>query len=177
MKRILIAASIAASLLLAGCGSNGGGTGDAARDRQTQAVDKLSDEADRAVGLPAITNFGQKKFVRDIYERTDKTSTTYAYVQGLDGKLTCFGQGIGYGVPYGTRSTPPESPYMGGIAERGTVTLAQPEPNGLYLPDNASATWWQMVNPDNGKVEVVYLEPTIVIVPFKLRSPAVVVQC
>lgn len=152
-------------------------TVDKARDRQTAAMDTIADQADRAVGMPAMTEFAQKKFVRDIYERTDKASITYVYTQGLDGTLICLGQGIGYGVPYGTRSTPPESPAMYGVAERGTVTLAQPEPNGLYLPDNAEATWYQMLNPETEKIEVVYLEPTVVITPFKLKGPAVEKSC
>lgn len=161
-----------AALLIANDGDCSG-TGDAARDRQTAAVDTMADQADRKIGMPAITNFQQKSFVRDIYERTDRATTTYAYTQGLDGSLTCLGQGIGYGVPYGTRSTPPEdAPYTS-----SNYTLAQPEPNGLYLPDNAEATWWQMLNPETGKIEVVYLEPTIVISPFKIKGPAVSGGC
>lgn len=165
----ILAGVLCAGLLMANDGSC---SGDAARDRQTAAVDRMSDEADRVVGMPAIGNWQQKKFVRDIYERTDRSTTTYAYVQGLDGRLTCFGQGIGYGVPYGTRSTPPEDRV--GMTE---LSLAQPEPNGLYLPDNAAASWWQMLNPETGKVEVVYIEPNVVISPFKINSPAVAAGC
>lgn len=161
-----------AALILA----NDGGCGkvDEARQRQTAAVDKLSNEADRVVGMPALGNWQQKKLVRDIYERTDRATTTYAYVQGMDGRLTCLGQGVGYGVPYGTRSTPPED--LAGI-DRGSTPLAQPEPNGLYLPDNAAASWWQMLNRETGKVEVVYLEPNVVIMPFRLRGPALAADC
>ncbi len=164
--------AVCASLAVVGCGPV-----DEARQRQTAAVDKLSSEADRAVGMPALSQWQQKKLVRDIYERTDRATTTFAYVQGLDGRLTCLGRGIGYGVPYGTRSTPPEdfARYSGGTV--ADFAFAQPEPNGLYLPDNASATWWQMLNPANGKIEVVYLEPTIVIVPFQITGPAVAAAC
>lgn len=165
----LILAPICATLVIANDGSC---SGDAARERQTQAMDVIADQADRAVGMPAMSNFQQKRLVRDIYERTDRATTTYAYVQGLDGRLTCFGQGIGYGVPYGTRATPPEDRY--GMTE---FAVAQPEPNGLYLPDNAAATWWQMLNPETKKVEVVYLEPNMVITPFKLAGPAIVAGC
>lgn len=166
MKKLILAFALIGCLGLAACNS------DPARQRQTAAMDQIADQADRKVGMPAMTVFQQKAFVKDIYERTDRATTTYAYTQGLDGKLTCFGQGIGYGVPYGTRSTPPED-RLGGWE----LTVAQPEPNGLYLPDNASATWWQMLNPDTGKIDVVYLEPTIVISPFKLRGPAIVANC
>lgn len=166
--KIMLGASCAVLLLA----NSGDCSGDPARDRQTDAVDKLSDQADRKIGMPAITNFQQKAFVRDIYERTDRATTTYAYTQGLDGKLTCLGQGVGYGVPYGTRSTPPDDKITG-----YELTLAQPEPNGLYLPDNAEATWWQMLNPRTNKIEVVYLEPTIVITPFRLHGPAVNADC
>lgn len=167
----ILLGTVCAALLLANNGDCSG-SGDAARDRQADAIDAMSDQADRKIGMPAITNFQQKAFVRDIYERTDRATTTYAYTQGLDGTLICLGQGIGYGVPYGTRSTPPEDRY--GMLE---FAVAQPEPNGLYLPDNAEATWWQMLNPETGKIEVVYLEPTIVITPFKLRGPAVEKGC
>lgn len=155
------------SLALAACGPE-----DKARERQTAAMNTIADQADRMVGMPAMKEFAQKKFVRDIYERTDKASTTYVYTQGLDGTLICLGQGIGYGVPYGTRSTPPEEKLW-----NYELTLAQPEPNGLYLPDNAEATWYQMLNPETQKIEVIYLEPTVVITPFKLKGPAVERGC
>lgn len=176
MTRALIAL---AALGLVGCAQ-----GNPAAQRQTEATLKMTNEADRMVGMPAISNFAERKLVRDVLERRDRASTTYAYLQGLDGRLTCLGQGIGYGVPYGAQFTAPRSLQWlratdgdGSTSNATTEVMDQPEPNGLYMPDNASATWWQMLNPSTGRVEVVYLEPSVTVTPFKLSGPIVAADC
>lgn len=103
-------------------------------------------------GLPAITNFYEKRLLKEIYERRDQADfTTYAYTQGLDGKLNCLGQAVGYGVFYPIPLTFRDSTLV---------------PNGLFTPDGMSATWLQLVD-NKGDVHVVYVEPTIVVSPFK----------
>ncbi len=132
--------------------------------------------AAREVGQPAVTNFYEKRLLKDIYERRDQADLgTFAYVQGLNGKLTCLGKAIGYGVPYSTQYVNPERVAVKSH-HYGALALPQPEPNGLFTPDGMSATWLQLVDPQ-GDVHVVYVEPTIVVSPFELSGPAVAAGC
>lgn len=166
------AAALVLSLTLAACDPP---TSDA-DSRQAQATKTLTDQADRTVGMPAIKNFTEKKMARDIYElRDDPNIATYAYVQGLDGKLRCLGRSLGYGLPYSTQFSNPEA-YMQ-RSSGGYLTMPQAEPNGLFTPDGMSATWLNLIDPATGKPSVVYVEPTITVSPIKLTGPAVAGPC
>lgn len=171
MKKIAI---ILPFLALAACGQ-----GPSADREDAKATKMITAQANKAVGgLPAITNFYEKRLLKEIYERRDQANlTTYAYTQGLDGKLTCLGQAIGYGVPYSTQYSNPETDIYGADSDfRRAYPMPQPEPNGLFTPEGMSATWLQLVAPD-GTVQVVYVEPTIVVSPFKMTGPAVAAGC
>jgi len=173
MKKIAII--IASALALASCGKS---TSSPSADQiESDATKKMAAEASRSVGgLPAITNFYEKRLLKEIYERRDQANlTTYAYTQGLDGRLTCLGQAIGYGVPYSTQYSNPQR-LVGRIYQGGAPQMPQPEPNGLFTPEGMSATWLQLVAP-NGDVQVVYVEPTIVVSPFKITGPVVANPC
>jgi hypothetical protein len=181
MRRISMLVLLA-PLMLLGNNNDADGCADSgskADARQRQATRTMTEEADRQTGMPAITNFSERKLVKDIYERRDRATSTYAYMQGLDGKLVCLGRAVGYGVPYGAQMTNPQRP-MGGWdtteSYQGT-TIPQPEPNGLFMPDNADATWIQIVNPETGKVDAVYVEPHLVVSPFRIKGPAVSADC
>jgi hypothetical protein len=141
---------------------------DNATTKESEATRQLADAAATEVGMPAITNFYEKRLLKEIYERRDQANLgTFAYVQGLDGRLTCLGQAIGYGVPYSTQYSNPMS---------WGSNRPQAEPNALFTPEGMSATWLQLVAP-NGDIQVVYVEPTIVVSPFRLSGPAVAANC
>jgi len=179
MRKLIFLPLIALTLVNGGCSE-----GNQAQQRQTQATMKMADEADRQTGMPAITSFSERKLVRDIYERRDRAGPTWAYLQGVDGRLTCLGRAMGYGVPYGAQFTAPKTlQYVRAVDGDGTSSSAtielmdQPEPNGLYMPDSASATWLQLVDPANGKMSVVYIEPNLTVSPFRIRGPIVAADC
>jgi hypothetical protein len=171
MKKTVIAL---ATVALAACSQPQGQSADTI---EKQATEKVTAEAARSVGFPAITNFYEKRLLKEIYERRDQADlTTYAYVQGLDGRLSCLGQAIGYGVPYSTQFSNPVKAYWDHEFQGNVPLLPQPEPNGLFTPDGLSATWLQLVAP-NGDIHVVYVEPTIVVSPFQITGPAVAAGC
>lgn len=162
MKKAIYALALAPLIL-----ANAGGCNEANKKEQ-QATRAITAAAATEVGVPAITNFYEKRLLREIYERRDQADLgTFAYVQGLDGRLTCLGQAIGYGVPYSTQYSNPVE-Y--------TTGKPQAEPNALFTPEGMSATWLQLVAP-NGDIQVVYVEPTIVVSPFRLSGPAVAANC
>lgn len=110
------------------------------------------------VGTPAITNFQEMRLVKQLYELRDTQISTYAYLQSNDGSLRCLGEAIGYGIPYSAQFTNPVN-----INGR-----PQAEPNGLFMPDSASASWIMLFNPETGKASPVYVEPNLVVSQFKL---------
>lgn len=48
--------------------------------------------------------------------------------------------------------------------------MAQADPNGLFMPDAAEGTWILLKDPNGTEVKPVYVEPRIVVSPFKLDS-------
>lgn len=154
------AAVIALLVLLVGCG--GVPTSDSTQAQQTEAQRQ---EAVNQVGMPAITNFAEMRMARDMCELRDNPQATYAYLESMDGSLRCLGEAFGYGLPYGAQfSNPDKIAYVGTY---GVATLPQAEPNGLFMPDNAAATWLMLKGPD-GKLYPVYVEPNVVVSPFPL---------
>lgn len=135
--------------------------------RQRQATEKLVAEADRQVGMPNVMNFQQKKTMKMIYEETDRENLiAYAYIKSdFNGKLIFIGKCVGYGVPFSAQYTNPErvDKYYG-----AGLTLPQPDPNGLFMPTSSSATWLLMLDPETNKPRPVYIEPEIVVSPFKM---------
>jgi hypothetical protein len=138
-------------------------------------TNRLQNEAASQVGLPRVQNFTEKRLATKLAELRDKPNLlTYAYVQGIDGKLTCFGKGIGFGIPYSTQITNPQT-----IEDRyeGDVAIPQAEPNGLYMPDSAAATWYMLIDPATGEASPIYVEPSLTVSTRPLTGPAVSVPC
>ena len=137
---------------------------------QAKATEQLMEEADRQVGMPAITRFTQKKTMRMIQEECDREDLVcYAYFANeMEGKLGDYiGRCIGYGVPFSAQFTNPEKiadSFSGGYA-----ILPQPDPNGLFMPTSSDATWVMLVDPKTKKGRPVYFEPKIIVSPFKLH--------
>ena len=178
MNKLLICA--ASLLALSACGLQP--RGDQATKRQADATRTSMNAADREIGMPRITNFAQRKLLKNAYEDMDQTTLTYVYVQGMDGRFVCLGQSVGYGVSLGTQFTAPIYPqYIRDTSAEGphsgTYELAQPEPNGLYMPESGAATIVNLVDPATGKARTALVEPNVVTSPNKLPASAVAIQC
>lgn len=163
MKKTLCLLTV---LLLAGCDERND-----ADKKQQDAQEKIQSEAVAQVGIPSIKNFREMKMVKDILELRDQNGlTTYTYLYNeMTGKLVFFGETIGYGVPYATQFTSPQKvvrPYSGGSV---VLVVPQADPNGLFTPASAEGTWVLMKDPNSSDVKPVYIEPRIIVSPFKLR--------
>lgn len=146
-----------------------------ADQRQAAAQRQSLDNADREIGMPRIANFAQRKLLKNAYEDMDQTTLTYVYVQSLDGKFVCLGQGLGYGVMGGTQFTAPTVPvYLG---QGGVFDKPQAEPNGLFTPTSGAATIVNLIDPLTGKARTALVEPNVVTIPFKLPASVVNVPC
>lgn len=166
-KQSLITLLTILSFLLSAASCDGKPTADDKMRRQTEMA---MQEANRQVGMPAITNFQERKLAKMIFELRDQADLIcYAYiVNKMTGKLVFLGKSIGFGLPYSVQFTNPER-----IAYRnrgtGVATLPQADPNGLFMPTGLSATWLMLINPKTKKPQPVYIEPEIVVSPFPLH--------
>lgn len=139
-------------------------------------TEKMMNEGNAQVGMPAIKNWQEKKLMKTIYELRDNSKLIrYAYLfNEREGKVGQFlGKCIGYGLPYSTQFSNPEKIVINQQSSTyGSVygTLPQPEPNGLFMPEGLSATWLLLINPKTGKPEPMYIEPAIIVSAFPLHK-------
>lgn len=143
--------------------------------KQQAQQEQLLAEATNAVGMPAIKNFRERRILKDILELRDQEGiVTYTYVfNEMQGKLIFLGETIGYGIPYATQYTNPKKIAARG-ANYGYAIIPQADPNGLFSPQAAEGTWILMKDPNSNKVSPLYVEPRIVVSPFRLHGTNVV---
>lgn len=139
---------------------------DQSADEITQKkTEKLMQEATRQVDIPAIKNFTEKRTLKQIYELRDKNVVTYTYIVDMNGKRHFLCTSQGYGIPYTAQYTNPLKPeWHSGVI----LTMPQPEPNGLFMPESSSATWVLCLNEQSKQATPVYVEPLIIVSPFKM---------
>lgn len=155
MKKLLIL-SIVMIAILTGCTPNS----DSALNQQQ---DQSLTTANNAIGLPNIHNFFEKKTLKKIMEMRDMPNlTTYTYTESLDGHFVYVGRSIGYGIPYATQYTNPMKYEGTGLA------MPQADPNGLFSPSSANATWILLVDEKTNEPFISYVEPNMVVYEKKL---------
>lgn len=161
MKKVMLFSLLVISLM--SCGEYEKSADELDRERQ----EILQKEGQAQTGLPAITKFQEKKVLKQIYElRDNEKLICYAYLYNeLNGKLILFGKCVGYGIPYSTQYSNPQKVEQNHVQSFGT--LPQSEPNGLYMPESSEATWLMMLDKE-GSPHPVYVEPRIIVSPFKL---------
>ena len=164
MKSIL--ALVLAAVFLASCDPALNSSDTLQREQQ----ERLLQEGTSAIGMPSIVNFREKRLLKDIIEmRDNETLTTYTYIVAEQtGALILLGESIGYGIPAATQFTNPQkieaSTYEGGYA-----IIPQADPNGLFSPESAEGTWVMLKDPGGKTVKPVYVEPRIIVSPFRLK--------
>lgn len=137
---------------------------------QAQQQEQMTMEATQQTGMPAIKNFNERKMAKMLFELRDQANlptTTYLWseYQGVTKKLC---NSFGYGLPYAVQYTNPEK-VAASAHSYGYAILPQADPNGLFMPDSADATWIMCQNPAvPSDVRPVYVEPKIIVSPFTL---------
>lgn len=171
MKKLLLGA--VALFALAACSE----TASSARQLQVAQSEQQMAQAEMAVGPASVTNFQERDFAIKVMEARDSVKLeTFVYSKANNGKFVCMGKALGFGLPYGVQTTPPDKAVYRYSGDGSGVVLANPEPNGLYMPASAEASWVRMIGPD-GKPTVVYAEERLTITPFPLPRSAVEVPC
>jgi len=160
MKKLAILTLLSVAVL-AGCQDD-----DSSSAKERRAQEQMSLQAVEAVGMPAITNFAEKRMMKDILEIRDQAVATTTYTVDMNGKFHKVCNSVGYGLPYATQYTNPQMPQR--PFNGNTYVLPQADPNGLYSPASADGTWVQCVDPKSNKAKVVYIEPRVVVSPIPL---------
>jgi hypothetical protein len=137
---------------------------------QSEQQEHILLEGTAAVGMPAIHNFRERRLLKDILEMRDQNGlTTFTYLfSEVSGKLTFFCDSIGYGIPYATQFTNPQK--LEYRSSTGYYPLPQADPNGLFSPAAADGTWVMCKNPGGPEVRPVYVEPKIIVSPFRIPN-------
>ena len=162
MKSIVSVAAIALlGVTLVGCDDFSNSD-----QKQREQQERILQEGTSQTGMPAIKNFRERKLLKQIIEMRDQDGlVTYTYtVPETTGRPVFLCNSIGYGLPAATQYTNPEKyEYNTG------TTLPQADPNGLFSPDSAEGTWVMCSDPSgSGKTRPVYVEPRVIVSPFKL---------
>ena len=153
-----IVIALAGATAFFGCGPP------SADQRQRAATRELTAEADRQIGMPGMTNFTEKRLLRQLYELRDQQDlATFTYVVDYTGRLWHVCDSIGYGMPFSAQYSNPMR------YSTATLALPQPEPNGLWPPTSTSATWVICASPE-GAFQPLYVEPPITVSPFRLAA-------
>ena len=177
MKKIILSLILILSItILTGCEVEA--KKQTADEIQAKKTAQSMSEANRQIGMPAIKNFQERKLAKLIFELRDKEELiTYAYIVSRNnGKLVFIGKCIGFGLPYSVQYTNPEKIWMesdryghsGSYNDVGG-TMPQADPNGLFMPQGLSATWLMMIDPKTNQARPVYMEPEIIVSPFRLH--------
>lgn len=165
MKPFIALASIAVlGVALVGCDYT-----PSSDEAQRVQQERILKEGTAQTGMPAIKNFRERKLLKQIIEMRDQDGlVTYTYtVPETTGRPVFLCNSIGYGLPASTQYTNPEKTTYTGSS--GIATIPQADPNGLYSPSSAEGTWVLCTDPNgSGKTRPVYVEPRIIVSPFKL---------
>lgn len=133
-----------------------------------EATEQSFREANSQIGMPGIRNYQERKLAKMIFELRDQENLIcYAYIVAkMTGNLKFFGKCVGFGLPYSVQYTSPEKM----VYHHGNrYILPQADPNGLFMPEGLSATWIMLIDPKTGKARPTYVEPEIIVSPFKLH--------
>lgn len=166
MKKLIALSAIAVAL--AACSDVPNKTTDA---RQAEETERMVAEADRQVGAPGITNFQERKLVKLLYELRDREQfNTVSYIVDLNGRLHKLCDSIGYGINASIQFVNPQRVLHGPRIDRTAALIPQPEPNGLFMPEGLAATYVFCLDPDDGDIKPLYVEPEVIVSPFPLPS-------
>lgn len=175
MKKILLATTVA---LMTATTANAGWFDEPPPSSDEAVADQMEallKEGERQTGLPAITNFTEKRMVKWLYELRDQPNyRTYTYIATMNGTLVKICDSVGYGISASIQYSNPEKvvdyeDFVGDHVDANIGTLPQAEPNGLFMPEGLAATYVMCVVPGKDEVQAVYLEPEIVVSPFPLN--------
>lgn len=138
-------------------------------EKQRAQQEAILAEGTSAVGMPATHNFFERRMLKQIFELRDQADyLTYTYTYNeMTGDKVFLCDSIGYGIPSATQYT---NPQKWDSIHQNPFVIAQADPNGLFSPSSAEATWVLCKDPRDNKIKPIYVEPRIITSPFPLGA-------
>ncbi len=145
-----------------------------ADQQRQQEMEVIVEQAEKMVGVPNIKNFTEMKMRKFTYELCDNPKLkTYTYLMDQNGHLHFLCNSIGHGVPYSSRMNNPDKIVNGCFNNSSShceaEVLPQAEPNGLFEPMFADATWVLAVDEATGFISPMLVEFPIIVTQFPLK--------
>ena len=163
-KFISITLTASAFIFLAGCE-------DFESADQADKKNVTQQQKQYAIGQP-VPQFDwslERGLVIQLYEARNKEVATHTVWRSNTGKIEGDCPSVGFGLPYDTSLTNPlKSEYH---SNGGTVTIEQPEPNGIFASKNSNATWVMCVIKQGDLVSTVpvYIESKVTVYPMTVN--------
>ena len=155
-KLILVGLLLVLFASVAGCANTD--------DRVEMQVEQQQQQYVNAQPVPQFDWSLERHVMIELYKARNNAVSTYSITYSdFRGVITWGCPSIGYPIPGGTQLTNPEK------VEYASVTLPQPEPNGLYTPGTSAGTYVMCVNLD-GTVSPVYVEDYVRAYPYPVTT-------
>ena len=140
---------------------------DTVQRRQQEAI---SAQGNATVGMPASTQFAEKRMMKDILEMRDKMVPTITYLPDINGKLHKMCDSLGFGLSGATQYTNPQKIDWRGDGQHryASGVIPQADPNGLFSPASDIGTYVVCKNPHDNSISPVRFESNMIISPFPL---------
>lgn len=162
-----LVALLALPILITSCGDY-----NASPDQLDRAAqDTKLKEAQRQIGVANVTNFTEKKLANTLLTLRDEEGVaSYTYVTNASGlHFVC--NSVGFGLPYSTQTTNPQKLVSNGNSSLDYIPMPQAEPNALFMPESAAASWAICSVPGpGGRIAPIYVEGDLLVSPFKLTA-------
>jgi hypothetical protein len=153
-----VAASLAVVVMLCGAGSSC--NDDTAVSEEQDQTDNAQQQLLRNQPIPTFDYSNERHNFIEIYKARQAAVATFSYVQSpYTGKIMWQCNSIGYPIPYATQITNPSQVIW---SNNAAGTVSQAEPNGLYSPAEAAATWVPCVD-SAGNITPVYEEKDVTV--------------
>lgn len=160
-----ITASILSTQAFAGWGT------DTAATIEAKGVNRQQKQYAKVQPVPFYQWSLERDLVIQLYNTRNLKAATHVVWRGDTSVIEGDCPAIGYGIPYDTSLTNPQSATdednYGG-RNNALASIGQAEPNGVYASTNTSATWVMCVN-EQGLVEPVYVEAKVTGYPYPVK--------
>lgn len=152
-SRVFLAILIVA-LVVSGCAET-------ADDKTADVVKAQQDWYFKYQRIPFYTYSLELASVIQIYNARNEARATNTFMFSMTGNVLFNCPSRGFPIPYGVQLT--NSEYQ--VYDGGSVTLPQPEPNGLYSGGATTAATWILCSRADG-LAAIYSEPDVMSFPF-----------
>ncbi len=179
-RKHIVAITVCAPLLLAnegGCDPKAD-TPSAVQQEQ-EITERSQDQLMRNQPIPTFDWSLERHLLIQLYGARQRATATFSFVQSeYTGKVLWSCPSLGFPLPYATQLTNSVQPIWDhDIHGTAGVTVALPEPNGLYPPASAEGTWVMCVDA-KGRITPRYEERrvTVTVTPMTEKDGQLVVQ-